>query len=403
MNAFKNIGPATLVTAAFIGPGTVTLCTIAGVGFGHSLLWALLFSVFATISLQEMSARIGLITGKGLAEVITQNSMKPYIRYLSVSLILTAIIAGNLAYEAGNISGAGIGLQLFVKPENLESDAGTFKWINLLIGFIAFIILYFGNYKTLEKVLVFSVLIMSLSFVLTAFIVSPSITSIIQGLFIPSIDSQNILTVIALIGTTVVPYNLFLHASLVSKKWDSSNQLQHVRRDTYISIGVGGIISMSIIVCAASMQGREIGNLNDLAVGLEPLFGTAAKYILALGMMAAGLSSSITAPLAAAFVAKECLNWSEDTKSFKFRCVWIIILIAGVLFSTLGIQPIHVIKFAQVINGILLPVSTAFVLWIINKKSIMHEFINSRIQNMIALIVFGITLFLGVKSIYAVL
>ena len=110
-NWFKNIGPGTLVAAAFIGPGTVTLCTLAGVNFGFNLLWAMLLSVIATIILQEMAARLGVISQKGLSEVIREEIKIPFVKHFVTLLILGAIVVGNAAYEAGNISGGILGLE----------------------------------------------------------------------------------------------------------------------------------------------------------------------------------------------------------------------------------------------------------------------------------------------------
>ena len=108
---FKNIGPGTLVAAAFIGPGTVTICTIAGVNFGFNLLWAMLLSVIATVVLQEMAARLGVISQKGLSEVIREEIKIPFVKHFVTLLILGAIVVGNAAYEAGNISGGILGLE----------------------------------------------------------------------------------------------------------------------------------------------------------------------------------------------------------------------------------------------------------------------------------------------------
>lgn len=110
-NWFKNIGPGPLVAAAFIGPGTVTVCTLAGVGFGFTLLWAMVLSIIATVVLQEMSARLGIITQKGLAEVILTEIHNPVFKVLTILLIFSAIVFGNAAYEAGNISGGVLGLE----------------------------------------------------------------------------------------------------------------------------------------------------------------------------------------------------------------------------------------------------------------------------------------------------
>lgn len=392
---FKNTGPGVLVAAAFIGPGTVTLCTLAGVKYGYSLLWAMTLSIVATVVLQEMSARIGIITQKGLVSVIKEQIKSPILTKITIILILSAIVVGNAAYEAGNISGASLGISALFS-NNL------YYLYPIIIGVIAFGLLYIGNYKVLERSLVFLVIIMSISFLLTAIITKPNISLMLKGMFIPSFPNGSTLTIIGLIGTTVVPYNLFLHASLVKEKWKNKNDLKYSRKDTFIAIVFGGFVSMSIIVAASAIKGVEIKNGIDLAKGLEPLYGNFAKYFLGIGLFAAGITSAITAPLAAAYVAKSCFGWDVGLKNIKFRIVWFIILVLGVVFSSLKINPIEIIKFAQVANGILLPIIALFLLWIVNKTTVLGTYKNGIFQNIISGIIILITIILGFKSVLKV-
>ena len=332
---FKNSGPATLVAAAFIGPGTVTVCIIAGVSFGYTLLWALLLSILATIILQEMAARVGIISQKGLSEVVKDELKNPVLKSIILFLILAAIVVGNAAYEAGNISGSILGVESIFGNYNIMIGPFYVNLYSIAIGCIAFSLLYIGNYKILERCLIFLVLLMSISFVVTAIITRPDIYEVFQGLFIPNLSSENILTVVALVGTTVVPYNLFLHAALVKEKWKSKNDLKLVKKDTIISIGLGGLVSMAIILAAATIPNATVQNASDLAKALAPLYGNFASYFLGIGLFAAGITSAITAPLAAAYVAKGIFNFKSDLKSKKFRSVWMLILFLGIIFSSI--------------------------------------------------------------------
>jgi Mn2+/Fe2+ NRAMP family transporter len=399
---FKNIGPGTLVAAAFIGPGTVTLCTLAGVNFGFNLLWAMLLSVIATIVLQEMAARLGVVSQKGLSEVIREEIKIPFVKHFVTLLILGAIVVGNASYEAGNISGGILGLETIFGRSLINIGSVSVNLMSLIIGGIAFVLLYIGNYKFLEKALITLVLIMSISFLITAIVTKPDLLAMLKGMFIPRFPDQSLLMIIGLIGTTVVPYNLFLHASLVKERWHKSEDLSLARKDTIISIVLGGLVSMAIIVSAAAIPFGEITNAADLAKGLAPLYGYFAKHFLALGLFAAGITSAITAPLAAAYVAKGCLGWKGGMKSKRFRFVWIFILFLGVLFSSIGIKSIEIIKFAQVANGILLPVIAGILLWIMNKRSVLGKFVNSKSQNIFGVVIIAITLFLGAKGILKV-
>ena len=336
-NLFKNIGPGPLVAAAFVGPGTVTVCTLAGVGFGYSLLWAITLSVIATLVLQEMSARLGIISQKGLSESIRSEIKNSTVRVLAIILIISAVVIGNAAYEAGNISGGVLGLETIFNVSTLTVGTFNINVFSIIIGIVAFCLLYIGNYKILERVLVSLVILMSLAFLFTAIMVKPNMFQLLKSAFVPSLPKESILTIIALIGTTVVPYNLFLHASLVKEKWTEKSDLKHARKDTFIAIIFGGIISMCIIVVGAAINTTNITNGADLAKGLEPLFGSASKYVLAVGLFSAGITSAITAPLAAAYVVNGCLGWHANMKSKRFRAVWISVLCLGVLFSTLGL------------------------------------------------------------------
>ena len=396
MNWIKDVGPGVLIAAAFIGPGTVTLCTIAGASYGYSLLWALLLSIIATIVLQEMALRIGLITNKGLAEVIRVSIKNKFINRLLILLILCSILIGNAAYEAGNITGASLGIIAIIGRE-------TLNYIPLLIGFIAFIILYIGDYKVLERSLILLVITMSVSFMITAIMTKPDIFSLLDGLFMPKINSESLLVVLGLIGTTVVPYNLFLHSSLVKEKWNDISKLKTARIESFISIIIGGIVSMAIIITAASVSNDNVKSVMDLAKGLEPLYGKFAISFLGIGLFASGITSSITAPLAAAYVAKSCFGWSGSLKNLNFRIVWFFVLLIGVIVSLLKLNPIEVIKFAQFSNSLLLPIVAILLFWLINNKTIFKNSYSYKLQNILVIVIILITIILGAKGVISLI
>ena len=392
MKWFRDIGPGVLIAAAFIGPGTVTLCTIAGASFGYSLIWAIVLSTFATIVLQEMSLRIGLVTRMNLAEVIRTSIKSVLLNRLIILLIISSIIIGNTAYEAGNITGASLGISAIINYESIN-------YIPVFIGLIAFVILYQGDYKILERSLVSLVIIMSVSFFITAIMTKPDITNLLNGIFKPQVNSSNLIVVLGLIGTTVVPYNIFLHSSLVSEKWNSIDKLKVARIESFISILLGGLVSLSIIITAASVSNQNVTGVIDLAKGLEPLYGKFAIYFLGLGLFASGITSSITAPLAAAYVAKSCFGWNNSLKSNRFRLVWIFILITGVIVSMININPIEIIKFAQFSNSLLLPIIAITLLWLINDKNIISSKYNYKYQNIFGFFIVIISLILGIKGL----
>ena len=397
------MGPGIMVTAAFIGPGTVTLCSLAGVHFGYSLLWAVLLSTLATVVLQDMAARIGLISQSGLAQLLRSRLKGSLWKTPILTLIVLAIVLGNTAYQAGNIGGGVLGLEALVGALNYSIIGQKINIFPLVLGGIAFVLLSQKNDKLLSQILTVMVLFMSCSFVITAWLIKPQLRELLSGLFVPSFPKDSLWTIIGLVGTTIVPYNIFLHASLIHKKWRGVESLSKVQRDTYWSIGLGGLVSLSIVVCAAGSGIEKINTAVDLAQALSPLYGSMAKLLLGVGLFSAGMTSAITAPLAAAYVACECLGWSTEVHSQKFQLVWRLVLLVGVVLAAVGIKPIALIHMAQVANGMLLFVMAGLVLWMINQQSVMNQHVNTKWQNILGAVVLILSIIVGVKGIDGVL
>ena len=406
LKKIKDLGPGMLVTAAFIGPGTITTCTLTGANFGFALLWGLVFSIIATIVLQEMSARLGIIGKLGLGEALRKQFNNPIAKYGAIILVLSAILIGNAAYETGNILGASLGMIEISGIEKINIGNHSFSIWGPIIGLCAFLILQLGTYKSLERIIITLVMVMSVSFITTAFIIQPNFLNIFKGLFTPTIPSEAIYMLIGLIGTTVVPYNLFLHASTVQEKWNKSSDIPKARTDLFFSVILGALISMAIVITSASAfygTEKEIKGAADLASQLKPLLGNWAGIFMSVGLFAAGISSAITAPLAAAYATSGILGFKSDLTSIKFKLVWQFILLIGIIFSAIGYSPIKVIVFAQFTNGILLPFIAIYLLIIMNSSKVLGNYKNKITQNIIGFVVILVMVALGAKSIIYVL
>lgn len=401
-NLFKPIGPGPLVAAAFIGPGTVTVCTLAGANFGFSLLWAMVLSILATVILQEISGRIGIVTGADLSSLIRHQQGKPFLRLSAMTLVLLAIVLGNAAYESGNISGANLGLSFYWEAPSLDLGGFQLQLGNFLLGILAFALLWSGSYHMLERILVVLVILMSLAFLATAILTKPDLDQLMDGLS-PSWDEKQIPTLVALIGTTVVPYNLFLYASLASRQWQSTSDLPLMRRDISISVILGGVVSMAIVIVGAANTSTEINSAQEVAQGLESVFGRFAGYLMGFGFLAAGLTSALTAPLAAALVICGILGWSTDIRSKPMRWSMAAIVLLGLFFSSLGIKPVQLITLAQLANGILLPLVSAWLIWVATQSSVLGKYRNTALATALALFIWLITCVLGIKSVGTVL
>ena len=388
-----SVGPAALVTAAFIGPGTLTLCIMAGVQHGYSLLWAMLLSTFITIFIQNTAARIAWTTRKGLAKSSLDQVSSPVLKLCLAALLIAAIFIGNAAYEAGNLSGALLGLKGLLGTTTFTVYG--FDVLPLLLGAVVAYLLLKGELKWLKHLLVAIVVLMSISFLITAALTQPKLWEVLQGLFVPTINTDELLTIIGLLGTTVVPYNLFLHAAMVA---ESPNlPFKVLQRDTLVAVGLGGVVSLCIIIAAASIQGNSLANAADLGEALAPLYGSAAPVFMQFGFFAAGLTSALTAPIAAAFVVAECFQWS--TKNWGYRITALLVLLVGIGFTLWGVVPLEIIRFAQIANGLLLPVIGLLLLFTVNNSSLMKGTKPSALQNSFFVIIELFFIFLGIKSL----
>lgn len=316
-------------------------------------------------------------------------------------LVLLAIVLGNAAYESGNISGANLGLAFYWEAPTLNLGGLQVQQGNFLLGILAFLLLWTGSYKALERVLVVLVILMSLAFTFTAILTKPDLSKLLAG-FIPKWNEKEIPTLVALIGTTVVPYNLFLYASLVNKRWKNESDLPLMRRDISVSVILGGVVSMGILIVGAANTSTEITSAVDVSKGLESVFGSFAEYMMGFGLLAAGITSALTAPLAAGFVVCGILGWDQEIKSKPMRITMSIIVFLGLLFSSFGIKPVQLIILAQLANGILLPVISGWIIWIAAQHSVLGKQKNTPLASGIAVLIWIITLVLGIKSVGSV-
>ncbi|MEM6746309.1 MAG: Nramp family divalent metal transporter [Pseudomonadota bacterium] len=391
------IGPGALVAAAFVGPGTVTACTLAGAQFGYALLWALVFATIATVILQEMAGRLGAGAQQGLGEALMAGVGSRPLKYAVAGLVFAALMIGNAAYEGGNIAGATLGGQAIVGPSVIP----RWVWPTGIGGLVA-IALWFGRYQTIEALLIVLVLIMSLAFVASAVVTRPDWAAMLSGLR-PTVPSGGTLTAIALIGTTIVPYNLFLHAAASKARWAEDGGVVAARQDTILSVGLGGLVSILILsAAAASLFGTslEIVSAADMATALEPTIGPAARYVIGLGLLAAGLTSAITAPMATGFAMAELFPTSDNAKrQLIFRVISLTIVVIGVGVTLSGLRPVSLILIAQAANGLLLPVIAIFLLVVMNRRSLIGVHVNGLASNAMGALVVLVAIGLGARGI----
>ena len=363
---FPRLGTSSLIVAAFVGPGTVLTCASAGVGYGYALAWVLLFSVASAFILQSLTAGTGILAQQGLGEVFREATTRPVAKFALFGLVIIGLWVGCAAFETGNLIGAAAGIQTALGLE------GSRTWLTLAITLAAVLMLML-KLRALTRVLQFFVVAMGLLFVLTVIAVPVDGGAVMHGLLVPTVPPGSLLNVVALIGTTIVTYNLFLHASASKRYWAGENPQQAWRRELTgmaLFLPLGGLISLAILIAGASLAGTGTGanEVADYARLLEPTAGPAARYLFGLGLFAAGITSAITAPLAAAAGITELFGWTDDKLDWRFRAVWGSVLLTGLVFGLLNVSPLVAIVAAQAANGILLPVVAGLMLIVVIRQ-----------------------------------
>lgn len=370
-----------VISAAFIGPGTVTTAVSAGSQFQLQLLWAVVFATIACIVLQEVSARITIATGLSLGSAIEKKFGEQkgfWIKWL----VGGSVVLGCAAYEAGNILGGTAGLLLLFE--------GSGKVYTLLLALVAAWVLWSGQGKWISTIMTVLVGMMGVAFLLLALNGNFTFSEFIFSSVAPSIPEGSALLTLGLVGTTIVPYNLFL-GSGISK----GQTIPLMRIGLTISVLIGGLITIWIL-----MAGTLVGNFSsfsELANEFQQKIGMVGVYALGIGLFAAGFSSAITSPYAASIIATSVFGAERKN---TVRLVWGAVLLIGFIFGISGVKPIPVILTVQALNGLILPLITGFLILIVNDRNLMPE--NARHAgwyNIILLLILGNVLLIGLNNV----
>lgn len=388
------LGPGFLIVGSFIGPGTVTSSTKAGADYGFQLFWCIIFSVIAVIVMQGMAARLGIVTQMGLAENLVKDfEDRPVLRNLLCGLVAVAITIGGFAYMSGDLTGTAIGISALTGISTRIIAPVWGLCILLLLSFAG------DALKYLEKLLGACVIIMAVVFLVTMVVVKPDVSSLLAGC-VPNVPKGGLMTCLSLIGTTVVPYNMFLHAASAKRTWHSTDELPLCRFGTNVPMIIGGIVTGAIMVTAATvMQGMPVRNAMDMSIQLEPTLGIYAKPFMAIGLVAAGVSSAVCTPMGVSYVLAGLFGWKTNRSDKRYTITNFLVLITGIIIAGAGFNPIALIMTAQGVNGIVLPVVVGVTIYLTARRKIMGNFANSALENILGAGIFIVSLILGVSSV----
>lgn len=368
-----------VIAAAFIGPGTLVTASTAGAQYGLELAWTLVFATIACIIFQEMAARLTIVTGKDLAT--TLSSCSPV---WLVAIIPFGVVLGCLAYEAGNLLGASIGLQALF---GIPASYGL-----LATGALSILLISLTSVQLLVRILGSLVAVMGVLFFYLACQAEWTIADLIANMIMPSVPAGSEWVVLALIGTTVVPYNLFLGSGL-----GESSSLSDMRMGIIVSVILGGLVSLAVLLTGTLITGGA--TLLKLVEEVNSQLGEVSSMFVGAGIFAAGLTSAITAPLAAGFIVN---NFFSASRYNLTRITAMTVIMVGMIMGFLDVRPESLILAAQAANGLALPLVAAF-LWVVtNHTSIVRKEKTSFMTNILTFGLMNVLVIIGFRSLIGV-
>lgn len=377
----KSVVLWSIISAAFIGPGTVTTAVSAGSQFGLQLLWAVTFATAACIILQEVAARITIASGMNVGQALIVRFGQRNGRYLQI-FVGGSVIIGCAAYEAGNILGAVSGLQLITGYPALM--------LAVAITVITFFLLWIGSPSWISNTMMFLVGVMGIAFFIVAAMQDFSTIELIRSVVVPRVPEGSQLLVLGLVGTTVVPYNVFL-GSGISK----GQTIPLMRIGLTISIFIGGFITAAILLAGTAI--KEFSSFSALYADFEQQVGTGAAIALALGLFAAGFSSAVTSPYAAAVISRTVFGF---TTGWKIKTAWMSVLLIGFLVAISGVKPVPVILLVQALNGLILPFLVIFLILICNDPILIpRQYRHGVLYNFILLLMLGAVVLMSLNNV----
>ncbi|MGI6322884.1 MAG: Nramp family divalent metal transporter [Bacteroidales bacterium] len=373
------LGPGIITGSVDNDAGGITTYSIAGALYGYGLIWTLIPSFIVLVVVQEMNARMGVVTGKGLADLIRENAGIKITFFIFIGLLLTGI--GNTTTEFAGVAGS---MEVF----------GVTKYISVpVVAVMVWLLVVKGTYKIAERIfLIFSMSL--LTYIVSAIMGKPDWGEIGSAVINPKLEiSKGSMTmIVALVGTTIAPWMQFYLQSTVIEKGLKMKHYKYTVVDLVVGCVIAVVVAFFIMVACGSTlypNGIVINEAKDAAMALRPLAGNFASYVFAFGLFIASIFSATILPLATAYFVCEAFGfetgmdkkWDEAREFYVLYTGILIISVVIILIPNAPLIPISL--WSQVINGILLPVVLISMMILINKKKIMGNYVNGRITNII--------------------
>jgi len=374
------VGPGIITANVDNDAGGITTYSLAGAQFGYGLLWTLIPITFALVVAQEMCARMGVVTGKGLADLIREQYGVKVTFY-----IMAALLFANLANTVAEFAGVAAALEIF----------GVSKYLSVpLSGLFVWWLIVYGTYRRVENVFLVACLFY-VAYLISGFLAHPPWRAVLQRVVVPELSwrSDYLVMLVGLVGTTIAPWMQFYLQSAVVEKGVRLADYRYTRYDVIVGCAVAVIVAMFIMVaCAATLheRGLVIQTAQDAALALAPLAGKYCAGLFAFGLFNASLFAASVLPLSTAYYVCEGFGWETGIdKKFReapqFFGLYSALIVLGGAFILIPRFPLlGVMYISQVLNGVLLPFILIIMLLLANRRDLMGPYVNSRSFNVIA-------------------
>ena len=390
----RYLGPGFVVTIGFIDPGNWATNIAGGSQFGYQLLWVVSLSTLMLIFLQHLAAKLGIVTGRSLA-VNVRAHMPRWLVWLLGVTIGAACVATALAEYLG----AALGFNLLF---------GLPVWIGAPLTLVLVYAAILGQqYHRLERIILVFLAVIAVCYVIELFIVKPDWAAAAPDWVIPNVNAASILVALGMLGAIVMPHNIYLHSNVIqSRDWDvepaQRARLMHFElADTTLAMGMGWLVNSAMIIVAAAVfftAGVEVTSIEQASQTLEPLAGSAAKLIFGIALLAAGLSSSVTASLAEANIVTGYLGRPEDPRTRTYKIGLVVLTLPAMVIIAVGVNAYQALIVSQVVLSLQLPFTIIPLLWLSRSRTVMGGDRTGTISTLtgafVAALIIGLNVFL---------
>ena len=393
----RYLGPGFIVTIGFIDPGNWATNMAAGSQFGYDLLWVITLSTLMLIFLQHVAARLGIVTGRSLAVNVRSHFSRPLVWLFGLSIV-PALVATSLA----EILGGALGFQiLFHIP----------LWAGAPLSLVLVVLAILGQrYDQLERLIVIFLAFIAIAYIAELFIVKPDMAAAAPHWLIPNLSGASILIAMGMLGAIVMPHNIYLHSNVIqSRDWDVApdqrSRLMHYElADTTLSMGMGWLVNSAMIIVAAAVfftAGVKVTSIEQASQTLQPLVGSAAQLIFGIALLAAGLSSSVTASLAEANIVTGYLGRPEDPRTRTYKLGLVVLTLPAMVIIAVGVNAYQALIVSQVVLSLQLPFTIIPLLWLSRARKVMGDDRTGTITTLVGVAVAALIIGLNVYLLYS--